>query len=135
MPMIDIDFDVFKALTARRESEAFTINDVIRTLLKLPAIGEKTKVAPRSTVDDWVSKGVKFPVGTEFRAAYKGAAYSGVVKAGQLLIGGKRAYSVSNAATMVTGTNVNVWNFWECKLPGESRWRTLAVLRSETFRP
>jgi hypothetical protein len=133
MPTIDVDFDVFKALTARRESESFTVNDVIRVLLKLPAIGAKTKAAPTSIVDDWFSKGVRFPVGTEFRASYKGAKYSGVIKAGKLLIEGKQAFSPSNAATMITETNVNGWNFWECKLPGEGRWRTLADLRKNAF--
>jgi hypothetical protein len=24
---------------------------------------------------------------------------------------------------------VNGWNFWECKLPGESTWRVMASLR------
>jgi hypothetical protein len=133
MPTIDVDFDVFKALTARRESEAFTVNDVIRVLLKLPAIGMKAKAAPTSTADDWFCKGVRFPVGTEFRASYKGAAYSGVIKAGKLFIGGKQAFSPSYAATMITKTNVNGWNFWQCKLPGESRWRTLAGLRKDAF--
>jgi hypothetical protein len=134
MPAIDVDFDVFKALTARRATEAITINDVVRALLKLPAIGEKSKPAPTSTVDDWPCKGVRFPVGTEFRASYKGKPYAGVIKAGKLFVEGKQAYSPSNAATMITGTNVNGWNFWECKLPGEGRWRTLAAFRSEFFR-
>src|SRR5882724_3471854 len=133
MPTIDIDFDVFKALTARRESEAFTVNDVIRVLLKLPAIGLATKAAPTSTVDDWFCKGVRFPVGTEFRASYKGAKYSALIKGGKLLVNGEQAFSPSNAATMITGTNVNGWNFWECRLPGESRWRALALLRKDAF--
>jgi len=33
MPFIEIDFDVYKALTARRPSEDVTENDVLRQLL------------------------------------------------------------------------------------------------------
>jgi hypothetical protein len=35
MAMIEVDFEVFKALTARREQESVTPNDVLRGLLGL----------------------------------------------------------------------------------------------------
>lgn len=132
MLTIDIDFEVFKALTARRQSEAFTVNDVIRALLKLPSQGTKAFVAPASTADDWFCKGVRFPVGTELRASYKGAKHTGVIKAGKLLVNGQQAFSPSNAASMITGNNINGWRFWEARLPGQSKWQLLDVLRPRT---
>ena len=36
MPTIEIDFEVFKALTMQREAESISYNDVIRGLLGTP---------------------------------------------------------------------------------------------------
>ena len=36
MEMIEIDFDVYKALTMKRTSQEVTYNDVLRELLDLP---------------------------------------------------------------------------------------------------
>ncbi len=70
MALIDVDFEVFKALTARRDTEGMTENDVIRGLLELPGPADRSKVdAPGLS---WTVKGVSFPPGTEFRVTYKG---------------------------------------------------------------
>jgi hypothetical protein len=131
MRTIEVDFDVFKALTTRRPTEAVSENDVLRQLLGLPASAHRTGAAQPSTpaVGDWVPKGVRFPAGTEFRATYKGQTHLGRVEGGALVLGGKRFVSPSAAAMAITGGHVNGWRFWECRLPGQAGWRRLESLR------
>lgn len=135
MPSIEIDFELYKHLTMLRESESDSYSDVIRRLLQLSA---KSQAAPISESDKsltnngsgaWVIKGVSFPLGTEFRAVYKGVEHFGIVENGALSIEGKRVTSPSDAARIITNTNVNGWNFWECRFPGERRWRPIKGLR------
>ena len=132
MNTIEIDFEVFKALTARREAERDTYNDVIRKLLGLSrsSMAESRSTSTgESQPDDWCCKGVCFPVGTEFRANYKGAVHYGKVEAGCLVVDGQSATSPSDAAKLITGNSVNGWTFWECRSPGESGWRLIKSLR------
>ena len=128
MPTIDVDFDVFKALTVRRPSEEVTENDVLRQLLGLPTRRSGT-MSPSPTPGDWITKGVRFPAGTEFKASYKGQTYVGRVEGGALVINGKRFDSPSAAAMSVTGNPVNGWTFWECRLPGQAGWKMAKALR------
>jgi hypothetical protein len=131
MPSIDVDFDVFKELTVRRRSETMTENEVIRELLGLsePENISKTVTPSSSTGSPWISKGVNFPHGTEFRATYKGQMYTGIVQNGALVFKGKRFSSPSAAAIEITGSSVNGWMFWECLLPGATKWKTILHLR------
>ena len=127
---IEIDFEVFKALTMRRASEEVSYNDVLRELLGLPpSKGEAGPNPPPLGEGDWISKSVRFPVGTEFRATYKGQTVLGRVEGGALVVNGERFQSPSAAAVAVTGTPVNGWTFWECRLPGKSAWQILKALR------
>lgn len=130
MVSIDVDFEVFKQLTLLRRSEEMTENEVIRELLKL---GHSTPQARPNAAEPegiaWVTKGVSFPHGTEFRAEYKGQEYVGRVQNGALMVNGKRYSSPSAAAVAITGNAVNGWRFWECRPPDSSRWRLAATLR------
>lgn len=132
MPTIEIDFEVFKHLTMRRTAEDHSCNDVMRELLELPA----TKAGKGAVVPEpkggWVSKGVHFPEGTALRATYKGKEHFGSIKDGGIVVDGKPASSLSNAATLVTGNNVDGWKFWNCRFPGEAAWRSVASLREAT---
>ena len=130
MASIEVDFDVFKELTVRRKTEATTYNDVIRELLKLPPINSANAKAPSARTQGWVSKGIMFPNGTEFRATYKGKTYTATVKDNQLLMNGKAMTSPSEAATAITNNSVNGWTFWECQLPHEVVWRRIDSLRA-----
>jgi hypothetical protein len=129
MHTIEVDFDVFKELTLRRPSEDVSANDVMRQVLGLPPRkgGSATKAGPSAS--DWISKGVRFPAGTEFRAAYKGRTYLGRIEGGALVVDGKRYDSPSPAAIKITGSPVNGWTFWECRLPGRANWQSLKSLR------
>ena len=131
MATIEVDFEVFKELTVRRESESMTENDVIRLLLGLDDQASETTAGNETTGGNpWVCKGVAFPHGTEFRATYKGQMYTELVAEGALVVQGKRFTSPSSAAVSITGNPVNGWRFWECLLPGKKHWKVIAELRN-----
>ncbi len=129
MKTIDVDFDVYKALTLRRPSEDVTENDVLRELLGLPRSSKSTNAANTPAPGDWVTKGVRFPAGTEFRASYKGQTYLGRVEGGALVLNGERFDTPSAAAMSITKNPVNGWTFWECRVPGRASWQILKALR------
>ena len=145
MMTIEIDFDVYKALTARRGDETVSYNDVLRTLLGLsqPVAGlrrlfglgsskPETSGVAKSGITDWSYKGIRFPMGTSLRAKYKGQVHVARIDGGGIVVGGKRFATPSDAARAVTGTNVNGWRFWQCRLPGEAGWRRLDALRQDS---
>jgi hypothetical protein len=129
MPVIEIDFDVFKALTARRPAEKVTENDVLRELLKLPPKDAAPASSNGAAPGDWVTKGVRFPAGTQFRASYKGQIYLAHVEGGCLKHDGKAFDSPSKAAMAITKKTANGWLFWQCQMPGKSSWQTIKTLR------
>lgn len=130
MRTIEVDFDVYKALTMRRPSEDVTENDVLRKLLGLPSINKSITPANPPTPGDWVTKGVRFPAGTEFRANYKGQTYLGRAEGGALVLNGERFDTPSAAAMSITKNPVNGWTFWECRVPGRAFWQMLKALRN-----
>lgn len=143
---IEIDFDVYKALTARRVHERHTYNDVLRDLLNLePALipeahpgsmqGVMTQVVDHFSRNliappgSFVSRGLHLPDGTRLRARYKGSLYQAAIVDGRWLDdGGKEHSSPSSAATSITGTNVNGLRFWEAMRPVDTEWRRLDML-------
>ena len=131
MPNIYVDFDVFKAITARRPSEDVTENDVLRQLFGLPSGGKAAASDSRHRPGDWVAKGVRFPQGTQVRAKYKGQLYLAEVKDGALMLEGKRHDSPSSAAMAITKAPTNGWTFWEAKLPGTGDWRSMKAIRDD----
>jgi hypothetical protein len=130
MPAIEISFDTFKALTARRASESVSYDDVIRGLL--PELREKSPPCPPlgdALSGAWIVKGVTFPNGMEFRGRYQGRVYTGRVESGALVLeDGRRYGSPSHAASATTKHPANGWKFWECRMPGED-WRPMDSYR------
>jgi len=131
MRTIEVDFDVYKALTLRRSSEDVTENDVLRELLKLPPKRQSTASTRGSEPGDWVAKGVRFPPGTEFRANYKGQTYMARADNGALVLNGERFDTPSSAAMSISKGPVNGWTFWECRLPGQASWQMISTLRKK----
>lgn len=138
--MIEIDFEVFKAITARRPSQHVTENDVLRSLLGLPAksklevavsaLGEGVAAMAGSRPGDvWVCKSVRFPVNSHLRAKYQGRTVQAEIKVDGIHVAGKVANSPSQAAHFVTNTNVNGWTFWEARFPGQQGWTPIQALR------
>jgi hypothetical protein len=130
MSTIEIDFEVYKKLTALRETEETSYNDVIRSLLDLDQ--RTTKPAPPTHAPgqmDFVSKGVHFPHGTKFRKVFKGQAYYAEIIDGKFMYDGKEYTSPSSAAMAVTKNPVNGWTFWQAQKPGKSDWITISSFR------
>lgn len=131
METIEVDFDVYKELIFLRASKDVTFNDVIRSLLRKNKEASTSRPnAPVINEDNWYVKGVTFPVGTEFRATYKGKVHMGAVHGGALVVDGKKYHSPSAAARAITNTNLNGWGFWQCRLPGEVQWKDIHTMRS-----
>ncbi len=147
---IEIDFDVFKALTARRISEADSYNSVIRQLLQMPASQEELSTGENPDLPSWRGNGMRnaaakaiaeaggnvyfgntcFPNGTRFRATYKGQTYQAEVRDGRWIgADGIARRSPSDAAGAISGTNVNGWRFWHVMRPGDPNWRRLDELK------
>jgi hypothetical protein len=130
---IEIDFDVFKELTIRRKNEGTSENDVLRELLGLgPARDSQAQaysVVQTSGGIPWVSKGVTFPHGTEFRVRYSGREYHAKVENGVLVYNETPYKSPSAAAAAVTGHPTSGWVFWECKMPKQNTWVSINKLR------
>jgi len=140
---IEIDFEVFKELTARLENEADSYNEAIRRLLNLPS----SHVAPRlgevdmpgqpaiisglggQTSGVWFSN-VFFPDGTHFRATYKGRTYRAQIAKSQWIDEfGILRTSPSDAASAISRTNVNGWRFWFVRRPFDDDWQRMDALR------
>jgi len=128
MQTFEIDFDVFKEMILRRKSENVTPNDVLRQVFSLEH-KSGDDFSDSASEHPWVTKGVSFPDGTEFRATHKGKIYNGIVQNGALIIDAKRFTSPSAAAVSITGNSVNGWIFWECKMPGLNSCKTIKSLR------
>ncbi len=125
---IEVEFDVWRELTALRLSETDSYSDVIRRLLGATA-PSADGVTPGQNGNAWYPKGVKVPEGTLFRTTYQGQEHTGRVESGALVVNGERFRSPSAAGSRITGYSVNGWIFWECQLPGEDRWVTLDTIR------
>ena len=132
MPTIEVDFDVFKALTNRRPTEDVTENDVLRDLLRLPRHSASSPKEEKLSADDWVIKGVHLPAGTEMRATYKGQTHLGRVSDGALVLNGTSYNTPSAAAMSITRNPVNGWTFWEFRRPGAGKWTRLTALRTRS---
>ena len=166
---IDIDFEVFKALTALRQSESDSYNAVVRRLLELPSamgepesggvnalLGHLKGEPPIQSINALEKKGglfglagtpshknalgsllgrysegiwlgnAHFPEGTRFRANYKGQSYFAEVRDGKWVgQDGVQRSSPSEAASAITGNNVNGWRFWLVQMPEDPAWRKM----------
>jgi hypothetical protein len=127
---IDVDFDVFKSLTVLRKNEKDTLNDVLRRLTNHEPAARSEFSVKQNGASGCVFKGILFPEGTDFRAAYKGKLYFGSIVGGEWKDPAGNAYSSpSQAAFAIQGSGVNGWTFWECKRPSDTEWIQLAKLR------
>jgi len=131
MHQIEIDFEVFKELTNRRQTEAITYNDVIRDLLGMEHQPKDQKTSTKAG-NAWVVSDTSFPVGSEFKAEYNGKAYIGSVENGKLKLDDGSTFSTPSAAAVhITHSNANGWRFWKCKLPSTSQFVLIERLRGK----
>ena len=121
------DFELFKRLTALRETETMSIHDVMRKLVGLPPAGPIEAVSGPAAC---VLKGVTLPNGTQLRAIYKGQTYTAEIQNGRWVdASGETRTSPSQAADKITGKSYNGWRFWQVKRPADETWRLLDDLR------
>jgi hypothetical protein len=142
---IEIDFEVFKALTAKLVDEGDTYNEAIRRLLGLPATEARLlpgeidvpglPAAYSGNALAAYSGGVYFsnvffPDGTMFRATYKGKTYRAWIKNSQWIDElGQIRTSPSDAASAISHTNVNGWRFWFVRRPHDEDWQRMDALK------
>ena len=148
MPTIEIDWDVFQAITARRPSQSTTPNAVLREIFKkdierLHEMRSKARpptknrgrnparelVTKRSLITKWIS----FPHGTKLRGSYLGKIYYAEIDDGSIIVkdltGNRRFPSLSKAAQAATAEEIKSktvhsgWIFWEYLVPGAHVWR------------
>jgi hypothetical protein len=138
---IEIDFEVYKALTALRKHERHGYNDVIRELLELDplihpdsVVGRMSKASAEiasaftsaPSTSGFSSRGLFLPDGTLLRAVYKNALYQAQIVEGRWIDEhGQEHSSPSGAANHITKTTVNGWRFWEAMRPSDLEWRRL----------
>jgi negative regulator of replication initiation len=133
---IDVDFDVHKRLESERLSFAETANDTLRRLLGLGDITHRNGQSPATLGRPWSWKGVELQDGTELRMEYNGRQHVGIVRNGVWLVEGKEYASPSAAASGVaitkdgSSTNLDGWNYWHIKQPGQSHWTWIDKLRT-----
>lgn len=128
MRAIEVDFEVWKALTARRVSESHSYNDVLRHMLDLKIDSQAVEMVRAIEQPDggrylgrrWL------PNGTALRARYKGQPYHAEIRGGRLVDEkGQTHSSASAAAKAITSTSVNGLTFWSAKRPTDSEWLSL----------
>jgi hypothetical protein len=127
---IEIDFEVFKALTALRRNESHTYNAVIREILGLAALPSETSAADQPNAKrEFRSRDLSLPDGTRLSASYKGKTYDAVIDDGRWVSEtGEEYNSPSAAAKAITQNSVNGLRFWHAKRPGDDNWLTLEML-------
>ena len=147
MRTIEVDFDIHQAIEAERRSFSEPPNAALRRLLGLGEganPSEPTPVSPPGgsgngpTPGAWRSKGLTLAEGTALMLSYSEVRESGFVRAGQLAFDGQGYGSPSPAAMDVVQrhrggdrVSINGWRHVYAQRNGDSRWRTLADLRSD----
>lgn len=130
---IEVSFSTFKALTALREDENDSVDDVIIRLLHRPMEASKPPAnILQMLADGLFIGGVLFPNGTQFRARYKGRQFAASIIDGVWTdADGTPRNSPSEAASAISNTNVNGWRFWEARFPNSNEWILLDRLRGK----
>jgi hypothetical protein len=143
MEKIEIDWDIHKLIEAERRGFNEPPYVALRRLLHLPPVPETA--APKDIIGvgiPWTEDGVSVPHGSEARMEYlRGAqVYEGQFLNGRLVVNGQAFDTLSAAASALavtrdgSKTNLNGWQYWKAKFPGEKHWRSLADERAKLKR-
>jgi hypothetical protein len=137
---IEIDFEVFKALTVRRENENVSYNDVLRGLLGFTGVADQASAkslseAPTkafsssSEVDGYAYRGGFLPNGTKLKALYKNRVYNAEIVGGNWVNeDGSKHATPTSAASHITKTSTDARRFWSAKRPSDNDWYRLNSL-------
>ncbi len=144
MPTIEIDWDVYKAISLYRNEDAQTVNDVLRFVfseeieqVREPRqrywnprrqVAEKAAAASQSNNANlpFVTGKALFADGTPFRLIYRGRVYNAIVRNGSLVLeGSKETFAnLSRAAMKITGGQViSAWDRWDFYDARTGKWK------------
>ena len=132
---IEIDFEVHKIIELERKSFSETPNEVLRRLLKVSGTRPSLQPQKATTGRPWSGKGVTLPHGTELQMDYNGRQYTGGIDNGEWVVEGQRFKSPSAAAGGIAvtksgkHTNLDGWNYWQAKRPGDTDWVAIKDMR------
>lgn len=135
MRTIQIGLEVHKAIEAARCALDEPEDTILMRLLKLKAEPAAATASSTPPAKGWRKEGVELPDGTLLEAAYAGQQVSGVVRDGLWLVEGRTFSSPSMAlihsVTTRDGrrTNLNGWNHWRVKRPGDREFARLSTFR------
>lgn len=139
MEKIEIDWDIHKAIETERRGFDEAPYLALRRLLKLPApaVVDNAPTSPLAAGFPWSEDGVTVPHGSLARMEYlRGTqVYEGQFLNGRLIVEGQSFETLSAAASALAvtkdgkKTNLNGWNYWKARFPGETKWRVLIDMR------
>ncbi|NKL03313.1 hypothetical protein GFM02_35095 [Rhizobium leguminosarum bv. viciae] len=135
---IDIDWDIHRMIESERRGFDEPPYVALRRLLKLPVL-EATAIAAGAKELSWHEDGVSVPHGSLARMSYQRGrqVFEGKFLDGRLVVNNKSFDSLSAAANALAETKdgkktqLNGWNYWEARFPGEQVWRSLKQMREE----
>lgn len=84
----------------------------------------------------WVGEGLTLPHGTQVQMTHNQIEYSGEILDGIWIVQGHEAYTPSGAAMAVgrtkrgKPTNIDGWQYWEVKRPGDEKFVPIKQLRT-----
>jgi len=138
---IDIDWDIHRMIEGERHGFDEPPYLALRRLLKLPSLEAGPLAAATEEADGvaWYEDGVTVPHGSLARMSYQRGRqlFEGRFLNGRLIVEGQGFDSLSAAANALAETRdgkktqLNGWNYWEARFPGETQWRSLKQMRDE----
>lgn len=138
---IDIDWDIHRMIEGERRGFNEPQYVALRRLLKLPELDAVTDISLMQEAEGvvWHEDGVSVPHGSLARMSYQRGrqVFEGRFLEGRLVVNGKSFDSLSAAANALAETKegkktqLNGWNYWEARFPGETHWRSLKEMRDE----
>lgn len=136
---MEIDFDIHKVIETERRNFEEPSYVALRRLLKLPEPEklEDKQSPPPEHGRPWRLGHVEVPHGSLARMEYDRGrqVYEGQFLDGKLVVNGQAFATLSSAARALATTkngqppNLNGWNYWQAKFPGETEWRSLEEMR------
>jgi hypothetical protein len=139
---MEIDFDIHKLIEGERRGFEDSPNSALRRLLKLP---DKEDDGDEMIIIEgfapWSGEGASLPHGTALQMIYGDERIEGRIRNGKWVCGDKdQVFDTPSAAASALArtkdgqtTNLNGWNYWQVKFPGNTKWIPLKELRGGGF--
>jgi hypothetical protein len=137
----DIDWEIHQLIERERKSFDEPPHLALRRLLKLPpppTNGTESNSGHANGLP-WIEDGVEVPHGSLARMEYQRGkqVYEGKFLNGKLVVQGQSFDALTAAANALAVTkagtkpSLNGWLYWKVKFPGQTEWKSLAMLRDK----